>query len=101
MLNTSQDVFYIVLAFGILWISLGLFWVLWYVGGILREFFTIIREVREKVQKIDSVLDLFRRKVENSGYHLTILSEGIRQLIDLYKKRVSGRSRKSKNKDEE
>lgn len=95
MLNNSKDLFYVVLAFGILWVSLGMFWVLWYVGRILREFLTIVKEIREKVQKVDALLDFVRRKMENSSYHLVLLTEGIKKLIDVYHKKASEKRKKS------
>lgn len=89
MLNTSQDLFYIVLSFGILWVALALGWVLWYVARIFHEFFVISKEIREKVEKIDTVVDLFRKKIENSSYHLTLLVEGVKKLLELYHKRAN------------
>lgn len=98
MLNDSKDLFYVVLAFGILWVSLGLFWVLWYIGRILREFFVIAKEVRDKVEKVDALLDFVRRKMENSGYHLALLTEGVKKLIDVYHKKANGKKKTASGK---
>ena len=91
MFNTSQDIFYIILSFGILWVALALGWVLWYVGRILREFFVVMREIRGKIEKIDATIDLFRKKIENSSYHLTLLAEGVKKLLEVYHRRAKKR----------
>ncbi|GEM_PF-3151853 len=99
MLNNSQDVFYIMLAFGTLWISVGLFWVFWYTGRILKEFFILIRSFRERMEKLDAFFDLFKKKLESSSYHLTLLAEGMRKLVEVYHRKTL-RNKKKESRDE-
>lgn len=89
MFETSQDIFYLVLAFCVLWLTVFLCWALYYLVRILKQSNEMLSGFREKLAKVTSVFSFFR------GNLLTKVIEGV---VNLAKTKI-GKKANSKNKN--
>lgn len=87
MLETSKDFLFIVLAFSILWLTIFISWLLYYIIKIFRNTSRVIDRVNETISKIDSFVDLVKAKVEKSTSHLVLLGEIIKQGMDFMERK--------------
>ncbi|MBT5338111.1 hypothetical protein HN858_02585 [Candidatus Falkowbacteria bacterium] len=83
MLETSQDLFYLVLAFSILWFTVFLCITLYYVIRLLRQTNEVFSDFREKVTHAMSIFTFLKSKA---------VSEAVKGVVGAVKKR------KTKNK---
>lgn len=67
MFETSKDLFYIILSFCILWLTVFLCWFLFYLIRILKQTNDLMEDIK---QKIEYALD-----------HLGVIGEGIKKVI--------------------
>lgn len=94
MIESSKDLLYIVIAFCILWFTIVICWMIYYIAMILREAYKTVKDIHEKINRVEVFFQILREKLEHSSYHLALLVEGIRKLIDVYnKKKVSGKKK--------
>ncbi len=89
MLETSKDLLYVVIAFCILWITVFICWLLYYFISIIGNVRGIVKSVKEKIDKVDELLNLVKEKVEHSATYLALMVEGVGKLIDYLKERKS------------
>jgi len=94
MLNSSQDLLNIIKAFSILGFVFFVCWGLYYFAMILRQGYLIIKEMRDRVKKVDDAIKAFRDKIEHSTSYLLLISEGVKKLIDLTKEKSGKKSHK-------
>ncbi len=83
MLETSQDLFYLVLAFCILWFTVFLCIALYYIIRLLRQTNEVFNDLREKVTHAMGLFAFLKSKV---------VSEAVKGVVGAVKKR------KTKNK---
>lgn len=98
MPSSAQDLFYIILALCLLWLTVFICWALYYVIMMLRDVSKVTSTIRDKFELIDRILRLVKDKLENSSNHMATMSESIMQLVDHFsggKKASSSRKRRS------
>ncbi len=89
MLETSQDLFYLVLAFCVLWFTVFVCWMLYYFIRMLKQTNQLLTDIREKIERVTSVFSFIRSK---------IVEQGVKGLMS-FVSAVTGKSaRKNKNK---
>ena len=89
MLETSKDLFYVVLAFSILWLSLFLGWFLYYVIKTLRSFYKVIERITDTVDKVDRLVEEVKEKLKKSSTYLGIILDLVKEFSQ--KKKRPGR----------
>ena len=67
MFETSQDLFYIVLAFCILWFTVFLCWALYYLIRMLKQTNEVMTEIREKLETLSNVVNIVKSKLFEKG----------------------------------
>ena len=77
MLANSQDILYLVISFCILWVTVFLCWMLYYLMRILRNANQIVEEFRVKLQVLTDTINYVRGKVEHISGLMTLLTEGV------------------------
>ena len=50
-----------------------------------RQFFKIVKEMRERIHKIDEIIKLVKKKLEHSSSHMVLLVEGVKKLVEVAK----------------
>lgn len=96
MFQTSHDLLLISISLAILWLTIFLCAVLYYLAVILRQVYQTIRGWKERMKKIDEILDLIKGKIERATSSLVLIAEGIRQGIEFLSKRREKKEKKSK-----
>jgi len=99
LIQDSRDLLYVVLAFCALWLTIFLAWFIYYLAMMLRQFYLVVKSMRERIDKIDEVIKAVKEKVEQGASVLHLISEGVHKIADLAKERSkSRRSSKAKAK---
>ncbi len=85
MFETSQDILNWAKTFATIGLSLLLGFLLFYLMMTFRTFFKVLKELRNKVEKIDEILKLLKTKLEHTGSYLFLLAEGMKKLVEIAK----------------
>lgn len=96
MLENSKDLLLIVIAFCILWLTLFMSWVIYYVAMILRNSNRMLASIREKMEMVDSILKLVKEKLEKSSSHLGMIADSAIKLVGYIIEQKKGSSKKKK-----
>ena len=81
MLETSKDLLFIVLAFCVLWLTIFLSWLLYYIIAIMRDAEHLMRAVKSAVLKVDELAHTVREKFDHSAASLTLMAQAVKELI--------------------
>ena len=90
MLENSKDLLYIVLSFAVLWITVFLCWLIYYLVSILRNANEMVEELRERFRGIEDAIRSIRDKMEHATSTLSFVSEGVMRLIQYFISRGKG-----------
>jgi len=63
MLETSQDLFYLVLAFCVLWLTVFLCWALYYMIRMLKQTNQFLEDVKQKIERVSSLFGFLKSKL--------------------------------------
>lgn len=85
MLETSQDLLRLSIAFVVLFIGLAIGWGCIYIALILRDIKKMTKSARKKLDLIDQILEIVKKKVETTANYLPPLIEGIGKLAVHFK----------------
>jgi uncharacterized protein YoxC len=77
MIESSKDILYLVIAFCVLWVTVFLCWMLYYVARILKNANQIVEEFRSRLQVLTEAIDYMRGKIENIHSLLAMASGGM------------------------
>jgi len=92
MIETSKDLFYVVLAFSVLWLTIFLSWMFYYVIMMLRQMNQVIKNFREKMEKINQTVEKIKEKFENTSAYLGLIGRAVEKMVNF----VMERKKKSK-----
>ena len=67
MFETTQDWFYLISAFCIVWVSVFLCWALYYCVRVLRQTDEVMTELRERFAKATSGFNFLKNKLISQG----------------------------------
>src|SRR3989338_4139063 len=81
MITNTQDIFYLVLAFCVLWFTIFVCWLLYYFIAIMREARGMTKDVRERIQKIGAALDGIKEKFDSSIKIFSTLADGFKYVL--------------------
>lgn len=90
MLENSKDLLYIVLSFSVLWVTVFLCWLIYYLVSILRNANEMVEELRERFRGIEDAIRSIRDKMEHATSTLSFVSEGVIRLIQYFIGRGKG-----------
>lgn len=97
MFETSKDLLNIVIAISIFGIAFFLCWGMYYINMSLRQIFRGVKEMRDRIHKVDALIDSLKEKIDHSASYLFLIGEGMKKLVDIAKKYTD----KKKEKEEE
>ncbi len=98
MIESSNDIFWIILSFVVLWVGIVFGWSIFYVAMILRDIREITTSFRKKLTLIDQILEIVKKKVETTANYLPPLIEGASKLITQLKEKNSTSKKSSAKK---
>ncbi len=95
MLETSKDLLNIIIAVSIFGLTVFICWAIFYFAQILRQVFKVAKEMRERLHKVDEVIQSLKEKIEHSTSYLLLIGEGIKKLVEVVKEHT-GKEKKKK-----
>lgn len=97
MVSTSKDILYIVLSIAILWITVFFCWLLYYFVAIMREMRGSVKDIRDKIHRLDDAVCHIKEKFERSISVFSVTGEAIKQLVSyLAEKKKEKKEKKRK-----
>ncbi len=81
MIETSKDILYLVIAFCVLWVTVFLCWMFYYITRILKNANAIVEEFRSRLQILTEAIHYVRDKVENIHSLLNLAGGGVAGLV--------------------
>jgi CHASE3 domain sensor protein len=96
LIQNSQDLLYVVIAFCGLLFTVFSVWLIYYLAMIMRQAYKVVKETREKINKVDEILKALKEKIEHSASYLVLISEGVKKLVEVINQK-SEKARKQKN----
>lgn len=97
-IETSKDLLFVVLAFSVLWLTIFLSWLLYYLIAIVRDAEMLIRQVKNAVGKIDELAHAAHEKMERSAASFTLIAQAVKELVVWGIKEKAGKKSSSKKK---
>ncbi len=95
MLDSSKDILYLVISFCVLWVTVFLCWMFYYVMKILRNTSQIVEEFRLRLQSLTEAINYIRGKVEHISGLMTMATDGVAGFV---KNAVSRKAKEWVNK---
>ncbi|NCN07400.1 hypothetical protein GW933_01765 [Candidatus Falkowbacteria bacterium] len=96
MLQTSQDFLNLSIAFIVIFIGLAIGWGCIYIALILRDIKKMTVSARKKLDLIDQILEIVKKKVETTASYLPPLIEGMSKLAVHFKEKKNEKKAKRK-----
>ena len=91
MFDSTKDILYLVIAFCILWVTVFLCWMFYYIAKILRNTSHMVEEFRMKLQALSETVNHVRNKVESLSSLFTLGTQGVGGFV---RKTVSKKAKK-------
>jgi len=85
LIQNSKDLLYVSASFSLFLVSIFIAWLIFYIAMIAKEFYDIIKGVRNTIDKVDEAIIAFKEKIEHSASYLLLIGEGMKKLVDLAK----------------
>ena len=97
MLKDSKDVLNLAIAVAVLGFAALSSLAVFYFAMILRHLHRIVKEMRQRLSKIDELIKAIQEKIEHSTSYLLLIGEGVKKLVEVIKERT-GESEGKKSK---
>lgn len=97
LINSSQDIFYLVLAFCVLWFTVLITWLMYYAINAVRNIYDAIQSVKRKIDAVDEVINLVKGKISSSFSYFGIAMSGLKKMSEFMGDKAE-RSEKSSRK---
>lgn len=82
-ISSSQDIFFLVLAFCILWITIFLAWMMYYTIAAVKQIYEMIDQFKKKLNAVDELLVLIKEKFNSGASYLSFIVSGVGKLVTL------------------
>lgn len=101
LINDNQDLLYLVISISVLGLAFFTCWAIYYLAMILKQSSQIIKEMRDRLHKVDTVIDSLKEKIEHSASYLLLIGEGIKTLVEVMRNRGEKKTAGRRAKKEE
>lgn len=95
MFETSKDLLYVAIAVSVIGFTVFICWAIFYFAQILRQVFKVVKEMRDRLHKVDELIQTLKDKIEHSTSYLMLIGEGVKKLVEVVKE-YSGKEKKKK-----
>ncbi len=94
------DILYIVLAFCALWLTAGVFWLIWQVASIFRTVNDTVTQAQDTLCKIEDALAGIRAKFEHTSSVLGVVVDATSRVVEhVIDKKRDKKRRKEEDED--
>jgi len=87
LIQNSQDILNVAKAVSVIGVSALLALFIYYLAMITRELFKTIREMRERIRRVDEVLEALKDRIEHSVSYLSLIGDGVKKIVEMVKER--------------
>lgn len=94
------DILYIVLAFCALWLTAGVFWLIWQVASIFKTVNDTVAQAQDTLTKIEDALAGIRAKFEHTTSVLGIVVDATSRVVEHVLESKAKSTKKRKKQDE-
>ncbi len=98
LVENSQDFLNMAKAISIVGISIFLIWFIYYLVMMMKQFYKIVKEMRERLIKIDEAIEAFKDKIEHGASYLALLGEGIKKVVEVAREHGKKKPKKKSKK---
>lgn len=95
MLNTTQDIFWLIAGISLGFFTIFICWAIYYFIMMFRDAHKIVSSIKQKIELVDNVLKLIKEKLEHTSTHLTAISDNIFKIVNYF---IDRQSNKKTNK---
>ncbi|MFH1523016.1 MAG: hypothetical protein ABIE43_04345 [Patescibacteria group bacterium] len=95
LIQSSKDLLYVVIAFCVLLSTIFLVWFIYYLAMIMRQVYGVIKDTREKVNKVSEAITEFKKKMEHGAAYLHLINQGVDKISDMVKKKGKKKGKKN------
>jgi predicted PurR-regulated permease PerM len=81
LIESSKDLLFVILAFSVLWLTVFISWLLYYVITIVRDAESLVRQIRKTVERVEAVAQSAHEKMERSAASFTLVAQAVKELI--------------------
>lgn len=100
-INDSQSLLYIAISAAVLGLAIFTCWAIYYLVMILKQSSQTIKEMRDRIHKVDTVIDALKEKIEHSASYLMLIGEGVKKLVEIMKGRGEKKKKTKKRETNE
>lgn len=100
-INDNNDLLYIVISIAILGLTFFTCWAIYYLARILQQSFQVVKEMRDRLRKVDEIMLSLKEKIDHSASYLLLIGEGVKKLVEIIKGMAEKKKSTRKNKKEE
>jgi len=93
MLEKSGDILNISIAIAVLSLAGLSSWAIYYVAMMLRQSFKMVKEMRDRMHKIDDLVKSMKEKIEHSTSYLLLIGEGVKKLVEIIDKKTDKKAK--------
>ncbi|MBU1131413.1 hypothetical protein KJ840_04740 [Patescibacteria group bacterium] len=98
MLETSQDLLYIVIAFCALWLTIFICWVIYYFAMILKRVYGVMETFTKTFEAVRDFFEKAKEKLEKTSSSLTLLLNLGKKIYDTVAEKQAAKTAKKKTK---
>lgn len=98
MIETTKDILWLVLSFCILWLTIFICWVIYYIAMILRESKRMIVDVRKKIELVEGLVKAAKEKLERTSSYVRLMVDSIETALHFLKARKEEEGGRKKHK---
>ncbi len=98
MLETSKDLLYIVIAFCVLWFTIFICWMIYYVAMILKRVHIVMETFTKTLEAVRGFFNHAKDKVNNIGSTITTAVEVGKKVADYVGEKKSTKTTRKKKK---
>lgn len=98
LVETSKDLLNVAIAVSIIGLVAFICWAIFYFAQILRQVFKVAKEMRERLYKVDEVIQSLKEKIEHSTSYLLLIGEGVKKLVEVVKEHTGKEKKKTRAK---
>lgn len=101
MINSAQDILFLVLSVCVTALTVFLVWFLWELIHIVRGIAKTIGAIEEKLHRIDELIRLVQEKLHDSTLALTTLTHTVSAVIGLFRAKRTSKTKKATDRNDE
>ena len=94
----TRDILYISLSVAALTATVFWVWLLWYMIRIFKSIEGLVEDFRDRLSTIDTILNTIHEKLNSTHVQLSLLVEGVKQLMSFINTRRETKKRRSNSR---